>query len=152
MYIIKKFEDRYNDEVNNFIISVFVEEYGFEQFREGLKEQNNHKYIENGSNLWIAIDENDNIVGTIALRKHNNEEAEIKKLYVRKDYRGTGLSKELYRKVMEEAKSKEFSRIFLGTYDKLESAIHFYLKRGFTQIDELYNEEEGARYFELYVV
>ena len=93
MYIIKKFEDRYNDEVNNFIISVFVEEYGFEQFREGLKEQNNHKYIENGSNLWIAIDENDNIVGTIALRKHNNEEAEIKKLYVRKDYRGTGLSK-----------------------------------------------------------
>lgn len=53
---------------------------------------------------------------------------------------------------MEEAKSKEFSRIFLGTYDKLESAIHFYLKRGFTQIDELYNEEEGARYFELYVV
>ena len=41
MYIIKEFEDRYNDEVNNFIISVFVEEYGFEQFRKGLQKQNN---------------------------------------------------------------------------------------------------------------
>ena len=81
MYIIKKFEDRYNDDVNNFIISVFVEEFGFEQFREGLKEQNNHKYIENGSNLWIALNENDDIVDTIALRKHNDTDAEIKKSF-----------------------------------------------------------------------
>ncbi len=151
MYIIKKFEDRYNDDVNNFIISVFVEEFGFEQFREGLKEQNNHKYIENGSNLWIALNENDDIVDTIALRKHNDTDAEIKKLYVRKDYRGTGLSKELYSKVMNEAKENDFNRIFLGTYDKLQSAIHFYLKRGFTQIEESNDDEEGARYFELYV-
>ena len=91
------------------------------------------------------------IVGTIALKKHNDAEAELKKLYVRKDYRGTGLSKELYSKVMEEFNLNDYNRIFLGTYDKLESAIHFYLKRGFTQIDNLNNEEDGARYFELYV-
>lgn len=150
MYIIKEFEDRYNDDVNNFIISVFVEEYGFEQFREGLKKQNNHKYIENGSNLWIALDEDDNIVGTIALKKHSDSEAELKQLYVRKDYRGTGLSKELYNKVMDATKQKDFNRIFLGTYDKLETAINFYLKRGFAQMEDLYNEE-GARYFELYI-
>lgn len=151
MYIIKEFEDRYNDKVNNFIISILVEEYGFEQFRKGLQQQNNHAYIENGSNLWIALDEDDNIVGTVALRKHNDTEAEIKKLYVKKDYRGTGLSKELYNKVIENTKENTYNRIFLGTYDKLESAIHFYLKRGFTQIDKLYNKEEGTRYFELYV-
>lgn len=151
MYIIKEFEDRYNDEVNNFIISVFVEEYGFEQFRKGLQEQNNNEYINKGGNLWIALNEDDEIVGTIALKKHNDAEAELKKLYVRKDYRGTGLSKELYSKVMEKSKINDYNRIFLGTYDKLESAIHFYLKRGFTQIDNLNNEEDGTRYFELYV-
>ena len=151
MYIIKEFEDKYNEKVNEFIISIFVEEYGFEQFRRGLEKQNNQNYIDSGGNLWIALDEYDNVIGTIALRKHNDKEAEIKKLYVRKDYRGKGLSKELYNKVMEETKEKSFNRIFLGTYDKLESAIHFYLKRGFTQIDELCNNEEGARYFELYI-
>ena len=151
MYIIKEFDDRYNERVNNFIISVFVVEYGFEKFRKGLEEENNQEYIENGGNLWIAIDEKDDVIGTIALKKHNNNEAEIKKLYVRNDYRGTGLSKELYSKVMETTKNRRFKRIFLGTYDKLERAINFYQRRGFTQIDELYDEEEGARYFELYV-
>lgn len=151
MYIIKEFDDRYNERVNNFIISVFVVEYGFEKFRKGLEEENNQEYIENGGNLWIAIDDKDDIVGTIALKKHNNSEAEIKKLYVRNDYRGTGLSKELYSKVMETTKKCHFKRIFLGTYDKLDRAINFYQRRGFTPIDELYDEEEGARYFELYV-
>ena len=151
MYIIKEFDDRYNERVNDFIISVFVEEYGFEKFRKGLEQENNQEYIDNGGNLWMAIDEKDDVIGTIALKKHNNNEAEIKKLYVRNDYRGTGLSKELYSKVMETTKNRRFKRIFLGTYDKLERAINFYQRRGFTQIDELYDEEEGARYFELYV-
>ena len=151
MYIIKEFDDRYNERVNDFIISVFVEEYGFEKFRKGLEQENNQEYIDNGGNLWIAIDEKDDVIGTIALKKHNNNEAEIKKLYVRNDYRGTGLSKELYSKVMETTKNDHLKRIFLGTYDKLDRAINFYQRRGFTPIDELYNEEDGARYFELYV-
>lgn len=151
MYLIKEFENRYNEKVNDFIISVFVEEFGFEECRKELEEQNNIEYIENGGNLWIALDEDENIIGTIALVKHNDKEAELKKLYVRKDYRGKGLSKELYSKVMETTKEKEYNRIFLGTYDKLETAINFYIKRGFTKIDELDNKENGARYFELYI-
>ena len=151
MYIIKEFENRYNEEVNNFVISVFVEEYGFEKFRKGLEIQNNQDYINDGGNLWIALDEDENVIGTIALKKHNNEEAEIKMLYVRKDYRGKGLSKELYNKLIEKSKEMNFNRIFLGTYDRLERAIYFYKKVGFKQIEELYNKDDGARYFELYV-
>ena len=151
MYIIKEFENRYNEEVNNFVISVFVEEYGFEKFRNGLEIQNNQDYIKNGGNLWIALDEDENVIGTIALKKHNNEEAEIKMLYVKKDYRGKGLSKELYNKLIKKSKEMNFNRIFLGTYDRLERAIYFYKKVGFKQIEELYNKDDGARYFELYV-
>ena len=152
MYIIKEFEKKYNEDVNNFIISIFVEEYGFKQFKNDLKKQNNQEYIDNGGNLWIAVDENDNIVGTIALKRHSKTEAEIKKLYVREDYRGTGLSKELYGKVMETSINNEVKRIFLGTYDKLERAVNFYLKRGFTQVEmSKNNKEDNAMYFELYV-
>lgn len=151
MYKIKKFEDRYNEEVNNFIISVFVDEYGFEEYRNELNEQKNIEYIENGGNFWVAFDDDDNVIGTVALVKHNQTEAELKKLYVRSDYRGRGLSKELYSKVLEKSKKEDYKRIFLGTYDKLETAINFYLKRGFTKIDDLDNEDNGARYFELYI-
>ena len=151
MYKIKKFESRYNGKVNEFIISILVEEFGSEECRKELEEQNNEEYIQKGGYLWIALDDEDNVIGTIALRKHNENEAELKKLYVKKDYRGKGLSKELYNIFLQQAQKDKYNRIFLGTYDKLETAIHFYLKRGFTQIEELYNETEGARYFELYV-
>lgn len=150
MYKIKKFENRYNEEVNNFIISVFVDEFGFEECRKELEEQDNYEYIQNGGGLWIALDDEDNIIGTIGLKKHNDNDAELKKLYVRKDYRGKGVSKELYNIMLEESKKDNFNRIFLGTYDKLETAINFYLKRGFTQMEEL-DEDNGARYFELYI-
>lgn len=151
MYLIKEFEDRYNEEVNDFIISVFVEEYGFEECREELENQNNYEYIENGGNLWLALDEDGKIVGTIALRKENDKEVELKKLYVRRDYRGKGLSKELYNLALNKTRENDFNRIFLGTYDKLDTAIKFYTKRGFTEIEDLYNEEKNARYFELYI-
>lgn len=151
MYVIKEFEDGYNEKVNNFIISIFVEEYGFEECRKELEEQDNFEYIKNGGKLWMALDEQDNIIGTIALVRHSNEDVELKKLYVKKDYRGKGLSKELYSKVIEITEQQEFKRIFLGTYQKLETAINFYLKRGFKKIDELDEEESGARYFELYI-
>ena len=150
MYKIKKFENRYNEEVNNFIISVFVDEFGFEECRKELEEQDNYEYIQNGGDLWIALDDEDNIIGTIGLKKHNDNDVELKKLYVRKDYRGKGVSKELYNIMLEESKKDNFNRIFLGTYDKLETAINFYLKRGFTQMEEL-DEDNGARYFELYI-
>lgn len=151
MYKIKEYEDKYNKNVNDFVITILVDEYGFEQFREGIKKLNNRDYITNRGKIWIAIDDNDNVVGTIAVRKHNDTEAELNKFYVRKDYRGKGLSKELYGKVMETIKEVNCNRIFLGTYDKLNTAVNFYLRRGFTQIDEVEEKEEGARYFELYI-
>lgn len=151
MYLIKEFEDRYNEAVNDFIISVFVEEYGFEKYRAELESQNNNEYKKNGGNLWLAVDENEGIIGTIAIRRENDKEVELKKLYVRKDYRGKGLSSELYKIALEETRGNEFNRIFLGTYDKLENAIKFYTKKGFTEIEDSYNEKENARYFELYI-
>lgn len=150
MYKIKKFEDRYNKQVNDFIISILVDEFRFEECRKELEEQDNFEYIKAGGSFWIAVDENDNIIGTIGLRKYNDKEAELKKLYVRKDYRGKGLSKELYNIMIKKSLDDKLNRIFLGTYEELDVAIKFYLKRGFVQKEKL-DEENGARYFELYI-
>ena len=45
MILIKKIEEKYNDRVNSFIISIFVDEYKFEQYKEGLSKVNNLEYI-----------------------------------------------------------------------------------------------------------
>lgn len=134
MIEIKEYEARYNDKINDFVISIYVDEYGFEEHRLGIEKEDNSIYGENGGNFWIAVDENDEIVGTIAVYKHSDDNIEIKRLYVRKDYRGKGLSKKLYETAMELCKENRVKKIFLGTYDKLETAIHFYLNRRFYRI------------------
>lgn len=129
MYQIKEFEERYNKKVNDFVISIYVDEYGFEEHKIGIEKEDNSIYAKVGGNFWIAVDEKDEIIGTIAVYKHSDSDIEIKRLYVRKDYRGEGLSKALYEKVMELCRENSFKKIFLGTYDRLENAIYFYLKR-----------------------
>ena len=61
MYKIKEYEDKYDKKVNSFIISIFVEEYGFEEYRKELEEQCYSEYMEQNGKLWIAIDEDENV-------------------------------------------------------------------------------------------
>lgn len=148
MYKIVEYIDKYNEKINEFVISIYVEEHGFEEHRELIKNDDNSIYSKSGGNLWIAINESGEIVGTIATYKYDYESVELKRLYVRKDFRGTGLARVLYGTALNFCKEKSFKKIFLGTYDRLETAIHFYLKRGFNEIEEK-REKSGARFFKL---
>lgn len=148
MYTIEEYKEEYNKRINDFVISIYIDEYGFEEHREIIEKDDNGVYVRKGGNMWIALNNNKEIIGTIAMYKHDKETAELKRLYVREDYRGKGVSKELYKKVIKYCKENEFKKIFLGTYNKLERAIQFYLKNGFKEIEEK-REENGARFFEL---
>lgn len=150
MYRIEEYMDKYNTKINDFVISIYVEEYGFEEHRSIIENDDNSVYSKQGGNFWIALDNNNDIIGTIAVYKLDEKSVELKRLYVRKDYRGKGLSKALYEKVIQYCKKNSFNRIFLGTYDKLETAINFYIKRGFKEIENR-RETNGARFFELYI-
>lgn len=129
MVNIRSYEESYNNAINDFIISIYVEEFGFEEHREEIEKHNNEIYKKSDGELWIALNEKNEIVGTIALLKHSDDNVELKKFYVRKDYRGQGVSKALYEKAMDMCKESGFKRIFLGTYERLETAIQFYIKR-----------------------
>ena len=129
MVNIRSYEESYNKAINDFIIYIYVEEFGFEEHREEIEKHNNEIYKKSDGELWIALNEKNEIVGTIALLKHSDDNVELKKFYVRKDYRGQGVSKALYEKAMDMCKESGFKRIFLGTYERLETAIQFYIKR-----------------------
>ena len=123
MILIKKIEEKYNDRVNSFIISIFVDEYKFEQYKEGLSKVNNLEYIRSGGNMWMAVDDSDEIIGTIAIMKKDKNTAELKSFYVNKKYRGNGISKKLFSVAMEYCKQINLHKIFLGTYDTMETAV-----------------------------
>lgn len=152
MIKIKKFEERYNEIVNNFVASIFVEEFNFEKYRENILTYNNMNYAKSGGLMWIAVNEKDDVIGTIAIMKKSPKNAELKTFYVDNNYRGNGISKKLYTTAIEYCKKIHINRVCLGTYERMETAIHFYKKRGFNEIEaERQDEDEDAKFFEMYI-
>ncbi len=89
-------------------------------------------------------------VGCIALRKISKEICEMKRLYVKKEYRGLGIGRELVNILIKEAKRLDYKFMRLDTIPSLKKAQNLYESFGFYDIEPyVYNPTEGARFMEL---
>lgn len=80
--------------------------------------------------LYVAYFEN-NIAGCIALRKLNDSQCEMKRLYVRPQFRNKGIAKTLVEKIISDAKETGYNNMLLDTLPFLTTAIEMYKKIGF---------------------
>lgn len=97
-----------------------------------------HKYGEPEGRLYIALVDG-RTAGCIALRRIDDARCEMKRLYVRPEFRGVHLGELLARKIIEDAREIGYKELLLDTLPFLESAIHLYEKLGFVFIDK-YND------------
>lgn len=102
--------------------------------------------------LFIARSPSGAAAGCIALRPFDAKTGEVKRLYVRPAFRGTGLGARLAAKVLEAARAAGYQRLVLDTLDRMGDAVRLYGKLGFRQIPPYYNNPiPGALYFELLI-
>ena len=100
--------------------------------------------------LILALIENQ-VAGCVALRPLDNVDypnaAEMKRLYVRKAFRGFGLGRQLVEAVMDAARQAGYDSILLDTLDDMEAARALYDELGFEDIPPYYhNPIPGAHY------
>jgi len=100
--------------------------------------------------LIVAIIEGQ-VAGCVALRPLDNVDypnaAEMKRLYVRKAFRGFGLGRQLVEAVMDAARQAGYACILLDTLDDMEAARALYDGLGFEDIPPYYhNPIPGAHY------
>lgn len=100
--------------------------------------------------LILAVIENQ-VAGCVALRPLDNVDypnaAEMKRLYVRKAFRGFGLGRQLVEAVMDTARLAGYDSILLDTLDDMEAARALYDELGFEDIPPYYhNPIPGAHY------
>jgi ribosomal protein S18 acetylase RimI-like enzyme len=90
-------------------------------------------------------------VGCVALRKLHDDVCEMKRLYVRRQFRGLGLGRRLVEQVTREARHVGYQAIRLDTIQTvMESAIALYRSLGFREIPAYcFNPIPGAVFMEL---
>jgi ribosomal protein S18 acetylase RimI-like enzyme len=117
----------------------------FDQELEALPGQ----YAPPGGVLLIARDKNA-AAGCVALRQLDAVTGEMKRMYVREAYRGSGLGRRLALAVIEEARKRNHKRVVLDTLPKLAPAIALYRDLGFRETGPyLASPTPGAICFEL---
>lgn len=91
------------------------------------------------------------VAGCCALRPLDNADypnaAEMKRLYVRKAFRGFGLGRELAEATLDAARQCGYDHVLLDTLDEMESARALYAELGFEEVPPYYhNPIAGAHY------
>lgn len=82
----------------------------------------------------IVVYDDDRLVGGGAIRRYNDTDIELKRVYVHTDYQGRGIGTRLVTLLMEWAKELEFQRVILETGERLTESCALYNKLGFVPI------------------
>lgn len=92
-------------------------------------------YQQKGGNFWVALADGE-VVGTIALIDCGEGVGCIRKMFVRADWRGKehGLAQQLLEILETWAREKGIMALYLGTIERLQAAIRFYLRNGFRPV------------------
>jgi len=150
MYYIEAITDKHFKDTKN----IFMEyqkniniNLSFQNFKKELDDIPG-KYSSPYGSIILVYD-NHICIGCVALRPISNEICEMKRLFVKKGYRGKHIGKELCKRIIKKAIEIGYSKMRLDTLSTMKSAVNIYKMIGFKEIESYYNNPIAtAKYFE----
>ena len=132
------YESTFQDEVVNLIVHIQQKEYNIPITKEEQPDllEIETFYQRNHGNFWVATYD-DKVVGTVALLDIGNNQVALRKMFVKKEFRGKewGASHKLLQTAISWAENKKLKDIYLGTTVKFLASHRFYEKNGFQSVD-----------------
>lgn len=89
--------------------------------------------------LLLLAEGKDQTAGCVAFREKGKLRCEMKRLYVRPDFRGLQLGKKLAELCIEEARLAGYKEMVLDTMPSMQGAVRIYKDLGFQAIPPYYN-------------
>ena len=131
--------DQFSDDVIQLILPIQQIEFGVPVTLEDQPDLKTIEafYCQSGGNFWGAFD-GDTLVGTIALINIGHQAGAIRKMFVKKEFRGKefGIAQQLLGKLLTYSREQGIRDIYLGTVEQLKAAQRFYERNGFALIQK----------------
>lgn len=147
MYQIMDYDKKYEEQLIKLWVDVCVEEYGFEEWREGMSIVEEEIY----EKIMIAVS-NGQVVGSMAYMNKGDNVAEIKRVYIYSQFRGCGLAQKMLDLIVDEIENKKYEKIFIETWSKFSRGVNFYTKNNFLlkeKIGDCYRYEKELHEYRL---
>ena len=120
---------------------IFVPEKTVQDFYDILEEEHElydvdnfqQEYVENRG-LFLAVVDGKKLVGTGAVKKLEENIAELKRLWLLEEYHGQGIGYQVVSQLLKFARTHGYEKIRLQTSQKQERAVRFYMQLGFYEI------------------
>ena len=139
MITIQPFENQDTEHIVNLILNIQQNEF---QVPITINEQqdllNIPSFYQHGKgNFWVAK-AGEEVVGTIALIDFGENIGTIRKMFVKKEFRGKehGIAQRLMDILEASSRENNIKKLYLGTIERLQAAIRFYERNGFTLIEK----------------
>ncbi len=119
--------------------TLYSEEYGYDQTFEAYVAGGLAGFVQsfdpNEDRIWLAEVDGE-IIGSIAIVGHSEEDAQLRWFLVHPDHRGLGLGKELMEEALKFCRDCRYRRVFLWTTSELLESSHLYKRFGFRKVEE----------------
>ncbi|PWB26003.1 GNAT family N-acetyltransferase [Flavobacterium sp. HTF] len=134
---IKLIQNEYETQIVDLILNIQQKEFNVPITLEDQPDLLNIKnfYFESGGCFLGAFIDN-KLVGTIALVKFNEEAGAIRKMFVRKEFRGKefNIAQQLLEQLIKYSEENGLKNLYLGTVTILQAALRFYERNHFITI------------------
>ncbi len=135
---LKSLDNSYCKQIQDLILPIQQIEFNVPITLEGQPDllDIESNYFKDGGNFWGALHAENELIGSIALLSVGHQTAALRKMFVKKEFRGRELNiaQDLLEILIRYCRDKQLTDIYLGTVDVLKAAQRFYERNGFEKI------------------
>jgi GNAT superfamily N-acetyltransferase len=91
-------------------------------------------FSEAKKNAFWVVDRQGEIVGSFGIESHSETDTELRRMYLDREFRGTGIAKRMLECAEDEARSLGFSKMLVSTAEIQRAADRFYRRSGYRQV------------------